>query len=200
MQFSVNVENCLFSPAQIKKLKEEAFNKLVGKLRSGHDSAVLEAIEEIRNNGDPKILPELASLIGRNRNREVLLAARNVFFDLKNPASVEVMKKIISETSDKEVKQVLVAACWECGLNYSIYLPFFVDLVLDEEYLISIEAFTVIENMPGPFINEDVLQCLDTVYNWLEGPGNENEGIVNSLVEVLKEYANSGLHNNYIYN
>ena len=54
--------------------------------------------------------------------------------------------------------------------------------------------------MPGPFVNEDVQQCLDTVYSWLDGPGGENEGIVNSLLEVLKGFANSGMHNNYIYN
>ena len=52
--------------------------------------------------------------------------------------------------------------------------------------------------MPGPFVNEDVQQCLDTVYSWLDGP--ENEGIVNSLLEVLKGFANSGMHNNCIYN
>ncbi len=190
----------LFSPSQNKKLKQETFNRLVAKLRSGHDGQVLEAIDEIGRDGSPEILPELARLLTKNRNREVLAAARTIFFDLKNPESVEVMKSIIEETKDKDVKQVLVAACWENGLNFSVHLPFFVDIVLDEEYLISIEAFTVIENMPGPFINEDVQQCLDTVYNWLDGPGSENEGIVNSLIEVLKGFANSGMHNNYIYN
>lgn len=181
-------------------MKQETFNKLVAKLRSGHDGQVLEAIDEIGRNGSPEILPELARLISKNRNREVLAAARTIFFDLKNPESVEVLKSIIDETKDKDTKQVLVAACWENGLNFSVHLPFFVDLVLDEDYLISIEAFTVIENMPGPFINEDVQQCLDTVYNWLDGPGSENEGIVNTLLEVLKGFANSGMHNNYIYN
>lgn len=171
---------------------------MVAKLRSGHDGQVLEAIDEIGRNGSPEILPELARLITKNRNREVLSAARTIFFDLKNPESVEVLKSIIDETNDKDTKQVLVAACWENGLNFSVQLPFFVDLVLDEDYLISIEAFTVIENMPGPFVNEDVQQCLDTVYSWLDGP--ENEGIVNSLLEVLKGFANSGMHNNCIYN
>ncbi len=179
-------------------MKQETFNKLVAKLRSGHDGQVLEAIDEIGRNGSPEILPELARLITKNRNREVLSAARTIFFDLKNPESVEVLKSIIDETNDKDTKQVLVAACWENGLNFSVQLPFFVDLVLDEDYLISIEAFTVIENMPGPFVNEDVQQCLDTVYSWLDGP--ENEGIVNSLLEVLKGFANSGMHNNCIYN
>ncbi len=181
-------------------MKQELFSKLVTKLRSGHDGQVLEAIDEISRNGSPEILPELARLITKNRNREVLVAARTIFFDLKNPESVEVLKSIIDETKDKDTKQVIVAACWENGLNFSVQLPFFVDLVLHEDYLISIEAFTVIENMPGPFVNEDVQQCLDTVYSWLDGPGSENEGIVNSLLEVLKGFANSGMHNNYIYN
>ena len=196
----MNAPKCLFSPAQNKKLKQEVFTKLVAKLRSGHDGQVLEAIDEIARNGSPEILPELARLITNNRNREVLSAARTIFFDLKNPESVEVLKNIIDETTDKDTKQVIVAACWENGLNFSVHLSFFVNLVLDEDYLISIEAFTVIENMPGPFVNEDVQQCLDTVYNWLDGPGSENEGIVNSLLEVLKGFANSGMHNNYIYN
>lgn len=181
-------------------MKKEKFNNLIAKLRSGHDDAVLEAIEEIRRDGDPSILPELARILEKKRNKEVIAKVRNVFFDLKNPEAVEMLKIIIETTKDNDVKQTITAACWECGLNFSVHLPFFVDLVLDEDYLISIEAFTVIENMPGPFVDEDVQQCLDTVYNWLEGPGNENEGIVNSLLEVLKGFANKGIHNNYIYN
>lgn len=169
-------------------------------LRSEQDNEVLEAIDEIRKEGHPQILPELVRLLAKNNNREIITAARNVFFDLKNPESVVVLKSIISETADKDVKQVVVAACWECGLNFSVHLPFFVDIVLDEDYLISIEAFTVIENMPGPFVDEDVQQCLDAVYHWLDGPGSENEGIVTSLLEVLKGYASNGMHNNYIYN
>jgi len=193
-------DKTLIFATQNKKLKQEVFNKLVSKLRSGHDGQVLEAIDEISRNGSPDILPELARLITENRNREVISAARTVFFDLKNQESVEVLKNIIDETTDKDTKQILVAACWENGLNFSVHLPFFVNLVLDEDYLISIEAFTVIENMPGPFVNEDVQQCLDIVFNWLDGPGSENEGIVSSLLEVLKEFANSGMHTNYIYN
>ena len=62
----------------------------------------------------------------------------------------------IASPKAKDVRHLLVAACWESEINFTKYLPFFILLALDENYLISLEAITTIENMEGPFTETDV--------------------------------------------
>ena len=46
-----------------------------------------------------------------------------------------------------QYRQQLVMACWESGLDFSMHLIFFAELVVNCEYPVAIEALTVIDEM-----------------------------------------------------
>jgi len=51
----------------------------------------------------------------------------------------------IKKTDDPELKAPLVAACWETGLDFSKDYLFFTELIGHEDFYVSFEAFTVIQ-------------------------------------------------------
>jgi len=51
----------------------------------------------------------------------------------------------ITKTKDPELKAPLVAACWETGLDFSRDYLFFAELIGHEDFYVSFEAFTVIQ-------------------------------------------------------
>ncbi len=55
--------------------------------------------------------------------------------------------KAIKKTSNNNYKAILVAACWETGLDFSNNFSEFVDLLGDKDFTVSFEAFTVIREM-----------------------------------------------------
>jgi hypothetical protein len=75
---------------------------------------------------------------------------------LKKEKGGNILLLAIASPNAKEVRHKLVAACWESEINFSHYFSFFVLLALDPDYLVSLEAITVISTMEGPFKNEDV--------------------------------------------
>ena len=69
---------------------------------------------------------------------------------LKNEKSIDFLLEAIADTEQKNHKAVLIAACWESGLDFKGHEVFFAELALDTDLFVSLEAITVldtIENM-----------------------------------------------------
>ena len=59
---------------------------------------------------------------------------------------------MVEAIQNKEYKhdlQDLVSVCWENGLDFSEHLALFIDLVIEQNFMTSFEAHTVIMNMTG---------------------------------------------------
>jgi 4-hydroxy-L-threonine phosphate dehydrogenase PdxA len=66
---------------------------------------------------------------------------------LKNEKSIDFLLEAIAETEHKNEKAILVAACWESGLDFKGHEEFFMDLALDNDLFISLEAITVLDSI-----------------------------------------------------
>lgn len=167
-------------------MKKEEFDQLVKNLNSQEESIALKAIDEVRKEGDEMILPVLAKLLSSAQNEEVQKGIRKVFLDLKDQKSAQAMTDIITDPDFAHERAFFVSTCWEGKVDYSGFLPLFVDLVIEDDFRVSMEALTVIEEMKGPFEEDELLENIDKVHGYLEFPTNENEALVESLLETLQ--------------
>lgn len=167
-------------------MKKEKFNQLVRDLKSNQENIALRAVSDIRKNGDPDILPVLAKLMTTSDNEKLVSNIRGVFYDLKDPMAAEMMTEIIGNPEFADNKTFLISSCWESKVDYSNHLSFFVDLVIGEDMQTSIEALTVVEEMLGPFDENELEENLDKIHEYLDFPTNENEALVGTLAEMLQ--------------
>ncbi len=167
-------------------MKKEEFNQLVKSLKSEEESIALKAVEDVRKMGDETILPVLAKLLTSSQHEQVKSGIRKVFTDLKDQKSAVAVTEIINDPDFAEEKAFFVSTCWEAKIDYSGFLPFFVELVIEEEFSVSMEALTVIEEMKGPFDENELLQGIDRAHEYLDFPSNENEALVENLLKALQ--------------
>ncbi|MBS1645841.1 MAG: hypothetical protein JST67_00730 [Bacteroidetes bacterium] len=66
---------------------------------------------------------------------------------LKNEKSIPFLIDAITQTAEKKQKAVLIAACWESGLDFKGNEAFFTSLALDIDMFVSLEAITVLDTM-----------------------------------------------------
>lgn len=66
---------------------------------------------------------------------------------LKENKAQAFMINAITKTKHNSHKVMILAACWETGLDFSAYYPFFIDLICVNDFSVSFEAFTVIQEM-----------------------------------------------------
>jgi hypothetical protein len=105
----------------------------------------------------------------------------------KEKKAVDLLIRAIGE--GKGDKKKLIATCWEAGLDCDRFLPFFTDLVINEDLVNSMEAFTTIENMSGKSDPKDIETSLARAGDAYNKEQNETKKhIIADLIEVLRKW------------
>lgn len=116
-------------------------------LQSADADKVLATIEELRAVGKSSDIPILAEMLHLSQNKEVKSKIISLFANLKEKDSVPyIIEAIQNERYTPELRQ-LISSCWENGLDFTNYLSLFVDLLIEGDFVVALEAFTVITNM-----------------------------------------------------
>ncbi|HET6991759.1 MAG TPA: hypothetical protein VFJ43_10565 [Bacteroidia bacterium] len=107
-------------------------------------------IEAIPEKFDRKLIATLVTSLTGPQAREL---KDEVLHTLKAGESQELLVEIIGMKEYARHRHILLATCWESGLDFSDYLEFFVSLLGDKKTddLSNIEIVTIIEEMSGPF-------------------------------------------------
>jgi len=86
----------------------------------------------------------LSIIVSPQRTRE---EKDEALIQLKENNAQTFMLNAIAKTKKPEQKALVVAACWETGLDFSNDFPVFIDLICSNNFGVSLEAFTVIQEM-----------------------------------------------------
>lgn len=127
----------------------------------------------------------LITLLTDPSNKDV---KEEALITLKKEKAGEVLLQAIASPKSLAHRHLLVAACWESEINFSKYLPFFILLALDNNYLISLEAITTIENMEGPFDEKAVAESIKKVKAEQKNIPSEKAVLLNDLVMTLEGF------------
>ena len=133
---------------------------------------------EKKEEKDGKAISTLISLLTEKEDKQIKEDALKA---LKNEAGKELLLKAIAISEVNAVRRILVAACWEAGLDFSKYLPFFIRLAIISDLQICLDVLTIVEDMQGPFENKALL---DAIKN-LEEAGKVKDATTLSLYEDM---------------
>lgn len=150
------------------KINKEIQNQLF----SANNEIVVAAVQKIRSHGNSLYIPILLDLLISNPDNEIEKEILKLLGNIKAKNAVPLLVKALQDPTYKSVQKNILTACWQNGLNYDDYLPFFVDIVINEDWETAFEAFTLIENMehlPEPEIVESTIQKIDVAINSATG-------------------------------
>lgn len=122
-------------------------NSILKDLQSSDSLKVIEALEKLRVSGKTSDIPVLLEMLHQSQDKEIRSKISGLFANLKEKEAIPLIVEAIQEQIYAPELQLLVSCCWENGLDYSNYLPVFVDLLIRSDFLIAFEAYTVITNM-----------------------------------------------------
>jgi HEAT repeat protein len=115
-------------------------------LESSDSLMVIETLEELRVSGKVADIPILIELLHLTQNPEIKSRITNLFANLKESDAIPLIIEAIRDQKYAPELKELIACCWENGLDYSNYLSLFVDLLIESEFFVAFEAYTVIMN------------------------------------------------------
>ena len=157
---------------------------ILKQLSSNDMDMVKGAIEQIKQEGDISIVPELLDILLQSQDTNTITNLTALLSDVKeSDFKTVLMDKLINATSDTG-KANLLRICWESAIDFSEYLDIFVDMLVHDDFITALEASTVIENLQGKIPEAKIHNAI----KFLETEDNEDKSfLLEDAILHLKE-------------
>ena len=163
----------------------DKLNRLKLAIKTANQELIDHALDEIKGKGDHTYITPLIELLHQNLPWEIREKIFLIFVDLKNEDSVDQLVNDLKVEKDLNILERLVAACWQNGLNFSKHLAYFVELVINEEFQIAFEAFTVVENMYGKIEGDTEVRLMDKITASLPDAEENKKHLLRGLLDII---------------
>ncbi|HEY3390324.1 MAG TPA: HEAT repeat domain-containing protein [Prolixibacteraceae bacterium] len=161
--------------------------EILSNLKSTDPEIILKTIDKVRESGNSFILAGLIDLLHDTELPEIRKSVLDLLSELKNKESVPAFISAIKDDKYFRERKDLVACCWQNGLIYNEYLPLFIDLVINEDFQVAFEAFTVIENMFGSVDDEIIDKEILKVTEALKDASEQKAYLLNGLLSIIRD-------------
>ncbi len=161
--------------------------QIIRMLHSDDPALVIQAIEGLREGGNAAYLPVLIELLHATGNKDIRKSILNFLSDLKHREAIPILMEAIQNQEYAGELQSIISACWENGLDYSSYLPVFIDLVIEREFIVAFEAYTVITNMTGRISNSVKETECNKIREALRNSDSNKNDLLQDLLDFLPE-------------
>lgn len=140
------------------KRKDKKMQSIISDLTSGNEQKFSTAISALQSIGTATLIPELSKLLRADlseKNRNELI---ELFNDLKDTDAIPYIMELIRDDNNMDIRQLLLTTIWSSKLDYSAYLPDFVSIATEGDFMEALECLTIIENLEGPFSEQLILE------------------------------------------
>lgn len=167
-----------------KKLNE----KVLKNLYSTDKVIVINAINALKQDGNPEYIQYLIDILKTNEDQEIHLPILSILTQLKQEESASFLVEAIENPKNEIVLEQLVNACWQNGLDYSPFLSTFTKIVIGGDYMTAFEAFTVIDNMDATLSKEIIEKEKNFLLTNLKSVPEDRKDLVIGLINDLERF------------
>ncbi|MFP4620467.1 MAG: hypothetical protein ACLFM7_04110 [Bacteroidales bacterium] len=125
---------------------KQKFREIRSGLSSNDSKVLASTLQEVQKSGTAALIPELVGLLRRTNKKEIRNQILEILNNLKTQASATELARAVRKNKQRDLLAYLVAACWKNGLDYTDFIDDFIDIFIQYDYLLALDAFTVIEN------------------------------------------------------
>jgi hypothetical protein len=128
----------------------------------------------------------LVSHYDKNEDPQVRRTIENFLNDIKDQSiGSEIITEIRKPYREKTIN-MLVASCWQSGLDYSAFSDDFVDIFLKSGYMTALECLTVMESSVHDISRQKRQKLIGIIEEFGETE-NEKEKLTSELISVLNQ-------------
>ncbi len=167
-----------------KEKTKKKLSQLLLDLKSDSESKITSAIHELASIGDLSTIPVLYELIKQKSGTYLQKQVAKLLSDIQISGAPEVFIQLIKNEEDSVTLKMFLPILWESKLDFSDYLADFVEISASGDYLIALDCLTIIENMPGPFSESQLLEAQLHLKEFMENRSQNDERKMQILSEI----------------
>ena len=137
-------------------------------MKSGNSKKISSALKTLEASGNVQILEPLAEVLMDTNLEDAHKEIIEFLSSMKDSSAIDEMMRLLGEGRFLAVRQILLTTIWNSPLDYSYYLPDFVDIAVEGNFMEALDCLTIIENMEGPFEERHVLESQLFLRDYIE--------------------------------
>ena len=180
---------------KVQKGKDTKLKQILTDLRASDDKLVAHAIKSLEVHGNSSVIGPLCDRLLQPLSETNRTNVLELLCSLKDSTARTEIMDALSNPKYIEIRRDLLQAVWNMKVDFSDYVAEFVEIAVNGDFMDSLDCLTILENMEGPFLEEDILEAQLHLKNYLESDKRADAQKAQMLSEIalkVKEF-NMGL-------
>ena len=161
--------------------------KILKELNSENQESALNALKSLETDGKLALISELFEIYRKQKNTEVKKRILEFVSNIQKQEATSEIVRLIEKEKNPIFKQELLSVIWNSKLDYSAHLADIVSIAVHGDFMQALDCLTIIENMPGPFEEHQLLESQLYLKDYLDNR-NEEETQKNQFVSEIALY------------
>jgi hypothetical protein len=164
--------------------------ELIKQLESKDPAQALKALHKLERVGNIKDLPAIIRVMSTIDDQELLDDFTSFLSNVRSKEAPAILAKSLENPLFAGIRTELTRSCWESQLDYSPHLMIFAMMFIAGDYLLALEAFTVIENtcLEHP-VNKELIKSISSlIKNTLPDQPETKQRLVKEMIQVLEPF------------
>jgi len=161
--------------------------KIQQSLLSGKNAQVLTAIETLKTKGNSLYIPILFDVLLTSDDAEVLAEVTDLLSTVKDKTAVNSFIRGIENKKYAAIHKTILSCCWQNGLDFSNFLPVFIEVILSSDWETAFEAFTVIDNFEFMPTLEITIASQTKIREAMPKASEQIQYFLNEILKKLEE-------------
>lgn len=139
--------------------KKDTIKKQIEILTNGPVEDQLKVLGKIKKSGSSEVMEPMMLLFTRTKDQKVSEGIIDILSQLKDSASGEIIAYGLKNVDDITKKSQVLNSMWNSSLDYSELIAPIIKYGMADDFMVVFEVVTIIENLKGPFNEEDLLDA-----------------------------------------
>jgi len=159
-------------------------------LLSKDEKIVKKALIKTRDKGNEQLIDSLFELYSTTKLEHIKDDVRNIFSEIKNKNSLDFILPHL-QNNDNDIKELALYGLWSSAIDMTDHIPLVIEAACKGNFMVILEALTVLENLEGPFPEEDLMEANTLLQERLfESQEGSEKDLLISMQEVIQTFEN----------
>ncbi|MCF8358053.1 MAG: hypothetical protein K9H26_04795 [Prolixibacteraceae bacterium] len=159
---------------------------IANNLKSDNYELISKSLESIKKSGSVDYLPLLFEALHKTPFEEIKNLVTKILSQLKSSESVPYFINALNNEKYENEREILIKSCWENGLDYSDYIPVFVNIMTKGNYMESLESLTLIENSEFKISEKEYKKISRQILKSMDNLPNNHKKLLDEAIKVLE--------------
>ena len=169
--------------------QQKVINQIKADLASDNSLIVSKALVKTKAIGNEELIAPLVELYKTTEDIKLKQEVKNIFSELKNKDCVDFLLPHLME-DNYEVKELILFSMWSSGIDMTDYIVELIEYSCDGGFMVILEALTVLENLEGPFNDEDLFQASTIIQEKIyESEDDKKKELLQSMSNIIQGFS-----------